>query len=92
MSTRENIRLIARSSFFSPQYLENKSELHQLFKYTFEPRHAKMCLREIDDVTRYDVLKSDVNISRIFQYKHVGDLFIERREKSILQHYLESSR
>ena len=34
---------------------------------TIEPRHAKMCLREIDDVTRYDVLKSDVNISRIFQ-------------------------
>ena len=33
----------------------------------YEPRHAKMCLREIDDVTRYDVLKSDVNISRIFQ-------------------------
>ena len=32
------------------------------FKY--EPRHAIMCLREINYVMRYDVVKSDVIISR----------------------------
>ena len=31
---------------------------------TNEPRHAIMCLREINYVMRYDVLKSDVIISR----------------------------
>ena len=31
---------------------------------TYEPRHAIMCLREINYVMRYDVLKSDVIISR----------------------------
>ena len=30
----------------------------------YEPRHAIMCLREINYVMRYDVLKSDVIISR----------------------------
>ena len=30
----------------------------------FEPRHAIMCLREINYVMRYDVVKSDVIISR----------------------------
>ena len=29
-----------------------------------EPRHAIMCLREINYVMRYDVLKSDIIISR----------------------------
>ena len=29
-----------------------------------EPRHAIMCLREINYVMRYDVVKSDVIISR----------------------------
>ena len=27
---------------------------------TYEPRHAIMCLREINYVMRYDVVKSDV--------------------------------
>ena len=31
---------------------------------TIEPRHAIMCLREINYVMRYDVVKSDVIISR----------------------------
>ena len=31
---------------------------------SYEPRHAIMCLREINYVMRYDVLKSDVIISR----------------------------
>ena len=31
---------------------------------TFEPHHAIMCLREINYVMRYDVVKSDVIISR----------------------------
>ena len=31
---------------------------------TYEPRHAIMCLREINYVMRYDVVKSDVIISR----------------------------
>ena len=31
---------------------------------TNEPRHAIMCLREINYVMRYDVVKSDVIISR----------------------------
>ena len=31
---------------------------------TCEPRHAIMCLREINYVMRYDVVKSDVIISR----------------------------
>ena len=30
----------------------------------YEPRHAIMCLREINYVMRYDVVKSDVIISR----------------------------
>ena len=33
-------------------------------KQTNEPRHAIMCLREINYVMRYDVVKSDVIISR----------------------------
>ena len=33
-------------------------------KKIFEPRHAIMCLREINYVMRYDVVKSDVIISR----------------------------
>ena len=32
--------------------------------FIYEPRHAIMCLREINYVMRYDVLKSDVIISR----------------------------
>ena len=31
---------------------------------SIEPRHAIMCLREINYVMRYDVVKSDVIISR----------------------------
>ena len=40
----------------------------QLLKVTvisyclFEPRHAIMCLREINYVMRYDVVKSDVHL------------------------------
>ena len=30
----------------------------------YEPRHAIMCLREISYIMRYDVVKSDVIISR----------------------------
>ena len=32
--------------------------------HAYEPRHAIMCLREINYVMRYDVVKSDVIISR----------------------------
>ena len=34
------------------------------FSIENEPRHAIMCLREINYVMRYDVVKSDVIISR----------------------------
>ena len=34
------------------------------YQIRYEPRHAIMCLREINNVMRYDVVKSDVIISR----------------------------
>ena len=36
----------------------------QAYLHIYEPRHAIMCLREINNVMRYDVVKSDVVISR----------------------------
>ena len=36
----------------------------RFLRKTYEPRHAIMCPREINYVMRYDVVKSDVIISR----------------------------
>ena len=44
------------SDHLSRSFLEESNEN--------EPRHAIMCLREINYVMRYDVVKSDVIISR----------------------------
>ena len=40
----------------------------------YEPRHAIMCLREINYVMRYDVVKSDVIISRRAYLKRVSSM------------------
>ena len=45
---------VLHSKHLSSEKLENVNE----------PRHAIMCLREINNVMRYDVVKSDVVISR----------------------------
>ena len=45
--------------------VDSLSLLYFLFIYLdlYEPRHAIMCLREINYIMRYDVVKSDVIIS-----------------------------
>ena len=43
----------------------NQKKKNYFSNKTYEPRHAIMCLREINNVMRYDVVKSDVIISRL---------------------------
>ena len=55
--------LLYGSEVWSIDFLINKPGLTQM-ENRYEPRHAIMCLREINYVMRYDVVKSDVIISR----------------------------
>ena len=67
MDFRQVIRFRERSNsldFINDTDMIYMYQLTSEVKYTNEPRHAIMCLREINYVMRYDVVKSDVFISR----------------------------